>query len=127
MMLWAGRVNRCRGPEMGRAQPFHRGGRGPIGLESNERSGDDTKIRWTRSSGVPRPCGAFGVSRRVALGSLKRSEQRKDVVGEDVNEPSPLVLTMAKEDPEISGSLSLILTKEAVTSCLTEDPIFLGF
>lgn len=62
----------------------------------------------------------------VALGSLKRCEQRKDVVGEDMNEPSFLVLTMAKEDLEISGPLSRILTKERVTSCLTEDPSFLA-
>lgn len=127
MMLWAVRVNRRRGPEMGRAQPFHRGERGPVGLELSEHSGNDTKIRWTRSSGVPRPRGGVGVSRMVALGSLKRCEQRKDVVGEDMNEPSFLVLTMAKEDLEISGPLSPILTKERVTSCLTEDPIFLGF
>ena len=38
-----------------------------------------------------------------------------------------LVLTMAKQDLETSGPLSLIFTKETVTSCLTEDPIFLGF
>ena len=67
---------------MGRAEPFHRGGRGPVGLELGEHSGDDTKIRWTRSSGLPRPHGGVGVSRRVALGSLKRSDQRKDVFGE---------------------------------------------
>lgn len=44
----------------------------------------------TRSSGLPRPRGGVGVSRRVALGSLKRSEQRKDVFGEGVNEPELL-------------------------------------
>lgn len=66
---------------MGRAEPFQRGGRGPVGLELSEHSGDDTKIRWTRSSGSPRPRGGVGVSRRVALGSLKRSEQRKDFLG----------------------------------------------
>lgn len=53
MMLWAVRVNRRRGPEMGRkAQPFHRGERGPVGLRLVSTVGM-MQIRWTRSSGCP--------------------------------------------------------------------------